>query len=70
MSPDSGVAFVIQMPKVREVWPNIDTHKEFGEALEEAKAAGVRILFWGCDVQPDSLTLRQNGETVHLSAKL
>ena len=52
-----SVAFVIQMPKVTEVRPNIDTHQEFGEALEEAKAAGVRVLFLGCDVRPDSLTV-------------
>jgi len=48
------------MPKVREVRPNIDTHPEFGEALEEAKAAGVRVLFLGCDVRPDSLTVDEN----------
>ncbi len=52
-----GAAFVIQMPSVREVRPNITTHPEFGEALKEAEAAGVRILFLGCDVRPDSLTV-------------
>ena len=55
-----GVAFVIQMPKIREVRPNINTHPEFGKALEEAKAAGVRVLFLGCDVQPDSLTVDED----------
>ena len=55
-----GVAFVIQLPKVREVRPNIDTHPEFGEALEAAKATGVRVLFLGCDVQPDSLTVDED----------
>ena len=59
-----GVAFVIQMPKVREVRPNIDTHPEFGEALKEAKAAGVRVLFLGCDVRPDSLTVDENRVSV------
>ena len=55
-----GIVFVIQMPKVREVRPNIETHPEFGEALEEAKAAGVRVLFLGCDVQPDTLIVDEN----------
>ena len=55
-----GVAFVIQMPRVREVRPNIDTHPEFGEALEEAKAAGVHVLFLGCDVQPGALTIDES----------
>ena len=55
-----GVAFVIQMPKVREVRPNIDTHPEFGEALGAAKAAGVHVIFLGCDVRPDSLTVDED----------
>ena len=52
-----GLAFVIQMSKVKEVRPNMETHPAFGEALEQAKAAGVKILMIGCDVQPDSLTV-------------
>lgn len=52
-----GLAFVIQMPKVKEVRPNIATHPAFGEALEQAKAAGVKIITLGCVVQPGSLTV-------------
>ena len=59
-----GVAFVIQMPTVREVRPNIDTHPEFGKALEEAKSAGVRVLFLGCHVQTDSLTVDEGRVSV------
>ena len=59
-----GVALVIQIPIVREVRTNIDTHPEFGKALEEAKAAGVRVLFLGCDVQPDSLTVDEDRVSV------
>lgn len=40
-----GIAFVIQMPKVREVHPNISTHPEFGVAWQEALDAGVKIWF-------------------------
>lgn len=46
--------------KVTEVRPNIDTHPEFGEALEEAKATGVHVIFLGCDVQPSSLTIDES----------
>ncbi|BAL85013.1 putative sugar fermentation stimulation protein (plasmid) [Selenomonas ruminantium subsp. lactilytica TAM6421] len=52
-----GLAFVIQMPKVKEVQANIETHSAFGEALEEAKAAGVKIIFLGCTVGMDCLTI-------------
>ncbi len=52
-----GVAFVIQMPKVIEVLPNVTTHPEFGVAWQEAVAAGVRIWFIGCDVREDELTV-------------
>ena len=49
------LAFIIQMDGVEEVRPNISTHKEFGIALEEAKAAGVKVVFLKCHVEPDEL---------------
>ena len=52
-----GVAFVIQMPKVTEVRPNVETHPEFGVAWREAVASGVRIWFIGCEVREDGLTV-------------
>ena len=52
-----GVAFVIQMPKIKEVRPNVETHPEFGVAWQEAVTAGVRIWFIGCDVREDGLTV-------------
>ncbi|MDD5832430.1 MAG: DNA/RNA nuclease SfsA [Clostridiales bacterium] len=51
------LAFVIQMDGVSEVRPNIDTHEEFGIALDEAKAAGVEVLFLKCHVEPDTLVI-------------
>ena len=57
------LAFVIQMEGVREVRPNVATHPAFGAALEKAKAAGVRVLFLPCHVEPDVLEI-VNG--VHL----
>lgn len=51
------LAFVIQMDGVAEVRPNVVTHPEFGAALEEAKKAGVEILFLPCHVEPDLLEI-------------
>ena len=51
------LAFVIQMDGVSEVRPNIDTHPEFGMALDEARAAGVKIIFLKCHVEPDTLVI-------------
>ena len=51
------LAFVIQMDGVSEVRPNIETHAEFGIALDEAKSAGVEVLFLKCHVEPDTLEI-------------
>ena len=51
------LAFVIQMDGVREVRPNVKMHPEFGEAMEEAKTAGVEIWFLPCHVEPDELVI-------------
>jgi len=50
-------AFVIQMAGVNEVRANVATHAEFGIALEEAKAAGVKVLCLGCKVSEDTLEI-------------
>ncbi|SKB72884.1 sugar fermentation stimulation protein A [Lachnospiraceae bacterium] len=51
------LAFVIQVDGVSEVRANVDTHPEFGTALEEAKNAGVEVLFLKCHVEPDLLVV-------------
>lgn len=53
------LAFVIQMDGVSEVRANVDTHPEFGTALEEAKAAGVGVLLLKCHVEPDTLVITE-----------
>ena len=53
------IAFVIAMPGVSQVLPNRVTHAAFGEALDQAVAAGVRILNLPCCVTPDALTIQQ-----------
>lgn len=53
-----AVAFVIQMEGIEEVRPNIETHKEFGDALYEAQAAGVEVIFLQCKVNEDELIIK------------
>lgn len=58
----TALAFVIQMDGVKEVRPNIDTHPQFGSAMGEARAAGVKILFLSSHVEPDELTITEKTE--------
>ena len=51
----AALAFVIQMDGVTEVRPHIDTDPEFGKAMEDAKKAGVEVLFLTCHVEPMEL---------------
>ena len=51
------LAFVIQMEGVSEVRANVETHPEFGEALSDARAAGVEVWFLKCHVEPDTLVI-------------
>lgn len=55
------VAFVIPMEGVTEVLPNVDTHPEFGEALEEAKKEGVEVWCLPCVVTEDTLSIVADG---------
>ena len=55
------LAFVIQMDGVEEVRANMDTHPAFGITLEEAKAAGVRVIYLPCHVEPDSIIASGTG---------
>ena len=52
-----AVAFVVQMEGVTEVRPNIETHPEFGEALEIAQKAGVKVILYMCQVGRDTLEI-------------
>lgn len=52
-------AFVVQMEGIHEVRANVATHQEFGDALEAAKAAGVKILCLGCRVTEDTLEVEE-----------
>ncbi len=52
---EAYLMFVIQMKGVTHLEPNYRTHKAFGEALMQAKEAGVQILAYDCQVAPDGL---------------
>ena len=54
---ESFLAFVIAMPGVARVEPNTETHPAFADALAEARAAGMRVLYLSCRVAPDELTV-------------
>lgn len=50
---NSILAFVIQMEGIEEVLPNVEMQPEFGVAIEDAKCAGVDIIFIQCRVFED-----------------
>ena len=54
---NAAIAFVIQMDGVSEVKPNTATDPEFSKAFEDAKAAGVKVLFLKCHVESDELEI-------------
>lgn len=56
------LAFVIQMDGIEEVLPHRKMHPEFGFAMDEAEAAGVRIGYFLCHVEPDELTITERKE--------
>jgi sugar fermentation stimulation protein A len=51
------VLFVIAMKGVRVFRPNEATHPAFGQALRQARDAGVELLAMDCNVTPDSIAL-------------
>lgn len=56
---DCYIAFVIAMEGVDVVYPNVSMHREFGEALERAKTAGVKVLYLCCAVAPDEIVINK-----------
>lgn len=51
----AAVAWVVQMDGITEVRPNVETHPEFGVALDEARAAGVKVIIIPCHVSEDEV---------------
>ena len=51
------LVYVIQMEGIYEVHPNITTHPQYGEALRQARQAGVQVLYLPCKVREDFLEI-------------
>lgn len=51
------VVFIVQMKGMRLVRPNDETHAAFGDALRDAKKAGVQIIAYDCYIAPDEIRL-------------
>ncbi len=56
---EAQIVFVIQMRGVKYFTPNTWMHAAFAEALAAAAAAGVEVVALDCDVQPDSMVIRE-----------
>ena len=59
------LAFVIAMPGVTVVRPNMTTHPAFGQALSEAMAAGVEVWYLPCEITADSIQIKAENENIH-----
>ncbi len=59
------VLFVIQMADIQYLHPNDATDPNFGKALREAAAGGVKVLAVDCNITVDSITVRKH-VPVHL----
>lgn len=58
---ESYLAFVIAMPKVRRVLPNVKTHPEFARALEKAEKDGVKVMFLPCEISENHIAIKKSG---------
>ena len=56
----AAVIFVVQMEGMQHFEPNDKTHPQFGEALRQARKAGVEVLAYGCKVTPSSLEITKS----------
>ncbi len=55
---DAYIVFVIQMRDVLYLEPNYKTHKEFGDALKNAKEKGVNIIAVDCFVTENTVVAK------------
>ena len=61
---EAYIVFIIQMEGMKAFSPNRKTHPEFGQALDEAKKAGVNILALEAKVTRDSLFLTDDAREI------
>ena len=57
MGYECYICYVIQMPKVDVVKPNISTDEKYSQAYFNALEKGVKPLFLRCDVTPNTLKI-------------
>lgn len=58
------LAFVIQIPGVKQVFPNAETDPSFARALKEALQAGVEIWYMLCRVEKDGMRITERIKAV------
>ena len=56
----AAVIFVVQMEGMQHFEPNDRTHPQFGEALRQARKAGVEVLAYECKGTPSSLEITKS----------
>lgn len=54
---ETYIVFVVQMDGIDEVYPNVQMHKEFGDAFYIAKEKGVKIIVLGCHITENTITI-------------
>lgn len=54
---EAYIAFVIQLPKVKTILPNYETHPAFGNTLLDAINAGVKIIYLYTKMDPASMEI-------------
>ncbi|GAA0855611.1 DNA/RNA nuclease SfsA [Clostridium nitritogenes] len=59
----AGVLFLLQMEGMKSFRPNDERDKKFGDALREARDAGVDIFVYECLVERDGITLTKEVKT-------
>ncbi len=62
----AALVFVMQVPGMREVRGNRQTHPAFADTLEEAREAGVQVICLPCRVEPDVLEVTEAGKQIRI----
>ena len=55
---EAYVVFIVQMDGIKSFSPNDNTHPQFGDALRQAKTAGVNIIALDCSVIEGEVTAK------------
>ena len=53
----SMLGFVIQMDGVDMVYPNVETDPDFAQSFDDAKNAGVKVLYLKCHIEEDGFEI-------------